>query len=117
MAILLTARYWDCHFLFAMHRTLAVKHGIRPGDIDSVAFGERPDLSGGLGETYRFVAQLLRCGDVDDDTFAPVAKRWGQQGAVELIATVGFYSMLAMVLNVDRHPVPTTGQLLPDLDR
>ena len=70
-----------------------------------------------LEPVYEFATQLLRDGDVSDEVFGRVADRWGRQGAVELIATVGFSSMIALVLNVDRYPVPLEeeGRVLPVL--
>ncbi|MDI9979792.1 hypothetical protein [Rhodococcus sp. IEGM 1307] len=115
LAILLTARHWNCHFEFDTHRRYAEQHGIDVAAIEAIANGVRPEMTSDLADTYEFVVQLLRVGDVGDAAFASVNERWGQQGSVELIAVVGFYSMLAMVLNVDRYPVPASERLLPDL--
>lgn len=116
LSVLLTARHWNCHFEFDTHRRYAALHGVAPETVEAIAKGDRPKLVGELSETYTFVLQLLRNGDVEDEAFSSVAQRWGQQGAVELITTVGFYSMLAMILNVDRYPVAAPGLPLPDLN-
>ncbi|MFI7190245.1 carboxymuconolactone decarboxylase family protein [Nocardia nova] len=113
LAVLLTARHWNCHFEFDVHRRHAVTAGLSPETIEYIAHGHYPRLSDELEATYTFVMQLLRDGDVEDDAFASVTRLWEEQGAVELIATVGFYSMLAMVLNVDRYP--PAGLSLPHL--
>jgi 4-carboxymuconolactone decarboxylase len=35
-----------------------------------------------------------------------VFSRFGEQGVMDLIATNGYYVLVAMVLNVDRTPIP-----------
>ncbi|EME17926.1 carboxymuconolactone decarboxylase family protein [Rhodococcus triatomae] len=115
LAILLTARHWNCHFEFDTHRKYAAQHGLDVTVVDAIANGIDPELSSDLAATYTFAVMLLRTGDVDDISFASISEQWGMQGAVELIGVVGFYSMLAMVLNVDRYPVPTADRLLPNL--
>jgi 4-carboxymuconolactone decarboxylase len=115
VAILVTARHWNCDYEFDLHRRFAAKFGVDPAVVDAIENRARLELTGELGDVYDFSIQLLRDGDVEDEAFKRVADRWGQQGTVELIAIVGFYSMLALVLNVDRYP-PPTGRMLPDLD-
>ena len=43
---------------------------------------------------------------VSDASFAAVVKRFGEQGVIDLIAAAGYYSIVSMVLNVDRYPLP-----------
>ncbi|GAA1826475.1 carboxymuconolactone decarboxylase family protein [Pseudonocardia ailaonensis] len=106
VAVLLTARHWNCDFEFDTHRRYAARYGLAPDVVEAIAHGVRPQLTGELADTHDFVVRLLRDGDVDDATFATVADRWGHRGAVELITAVGFYTTLALVLNVDRYPAP-----------
>ena len=35
-----------------------------------------------------------------------VVERWGKQGAMDLIAAVGYYTLVSFALNIDRYPVP-----------
>ena len=43
---------------------------------------------------------------VADATFKAVRDRFGPQGVIDLIAASGYYSIVSMVLNVDRYPLP-----------
>ncbi|WP_236794433.1 carboxymuconolactone decarboxylase family protein [Amycolatopsis sp. GM8] len=106
VTILLTARHWDCDFEFHTHRKYAARYGVEDAVVEAIANDVKPELGDELADTYDFVARLLREGDVDDATFASVERRWGRQGAIELVTTVGFYTMLALVLNVDHYPAP-----------
>jgi 4-carboxymuconolactone decarboxylase len=55
---------------------------------------------------YDFCAELLETGQVSDARFANVLARFGERGVVDLIGTVGYYTLVSMVLNVDRVPLP-----------
>lgn len=111
IAILVTARHWNCHYEFDTHRRYAARSGVDPSVVLAIETGSTPTLDDEMREAFDFARELLRQGDVSDRTFARVAGHWGLQGAVELIATVGFYSMLALVLNVDHYPVPRDRKL------
>jgi 4-carboxymuconolactone decarboxylase len=106
VAILATARHWECAFILFMHRRRAIAFGVDPTVVDTVVAGDGLDRNGEFGDVCYFTLELLQAGDVTDDSFSRVVGRWGLQGAVELISTVGFYTMLCFVLNVDRYPVP-----------
>ena len=43
---------------------------------------------------------------VSDATFKAALALLGERGVVALIATCGYYDLVAMVLNVDRYPLP-----------
>lgn len=108
VAILITARHWNCNYSFETHRRYGLRYGVEPEVIDSIEAGVRPQLEGELVSVYRFTTELLRNGDVTDHAFREVADLWGNRGAAELIATVGFSSMIALALNVDRYPGSAT---------
>lgn len=115
LAILLTARRWSAQFEWHAHRRLAVEAGLDPAVADALARGEIPELGPDERAVHDFAEQLLATGEVTDGAFAAVADRWGQQGAVDLIGTVGYYCLVSFVLNVDRYPVPDGTRPLGDL--
>jgi 4-carboxymuconolactone decarboxylase len=43
---------------------------------------------------------------VSDNTFKAALDRFGENGVIDLIGVTGYYTMLAMVLNVGRQPLP-----------
>jgi 4-carboxymuconolactone decarboxylase len=115
LAVLVTARYWNCNYEFGVHRRHAATFGLDLSIVDAIEVGIRPELDDQLEAVFKFVTQLLQDGDVSDGVFDTVVNIWGLQGTVELISTVGFYTMLAFVLNVDRCPVPNGGRILPPI--
>ena len=116
LAILVTARHWSAQYEWYAHRSLAEKQGVSPAVCDAIARGETPS---GLDEAeraiYAFTSMLLRTRAVDDATFAGVKDRFGDKGVLDLIALIGNYTTVALILNVDRHPIPPEATPLPDL--
>jgi 4-carboxymuconolactone decarboxylase len=106
LAILLTARKWTAQFEWYAHRQMAEAAGLDPGIADAIARGEQPVLGEDAAAVYHFASELLAQGDVADATWDAVAERWGKQGAMDLIAAVGYYTLVSFTLNVDRYPVP-----------
>ncbi len=113
MAILMTGRFWGAQFEFWAHRRLARAAGLADAIIDAIAEGRRPPaMSEDERIVYDFCTELFRDKTVSDAAFAAVSRRFGEQGVIDLIAAVGYYSTVSMVLNVDRYPLPA-GEKLP----
>ena len=106
MAILLTARHWIAQFEWYAHRQLAEAAGLDPAVSDAIKAGERPALDRDAAAVYDFATELLAGGQVSDATWDAVVDRWGKPGAMDLIAAVGYYTLVSFTLNVDRYPVP-----------
>jgi 4-carboxymuconolactone decarboxylase len=107
LAILITGRFWGAQFEFWAHSRLARAAGLPDAIIDAVAEGRRPaDMSHDERIVYDFCTELFRDKAVSDGAFQAVVARYGEQGVIDLIAASGYYSMVSMVLNVDRYPLP-----------
>lgn len=101
MAILLTAREWTQGFEWGTHVPLAEKAGLSPETIAAIA-GARLPASMDRGESlvYDVFTELYRDRVLSDATYDGAVKEFGEQGVVDLIAIIGYYTTLAMVLNV-----------------
>jgi 4-carboxymuconolactone decarboxylase len=112
LAILLTARHWTAQYEWYAHRRLAMQAGLSPDIADAIAEGKRPAaLSPEETIVYNFCHELLDTGQVSDASYKAVIDKFGERGAVDLIGVTGYYSLVAMVLNVDRVPIPDGGKL------
>lgn len=111
MAILITGRFWGAQYEFWAHSRLARQAGLADAIIDAIAQGRRPaGMSGDERIVYDLCTELFRDKAVSDPTFKAAAERFGEQGVIDLIAACGYYSIVSMVLNVDRHPLPAGEQ-------
>lgn len=107
LAILVVARHWTAQFEWYAHHRMALEAGLRPAIAEAIAEGRRPsDMDAEEAAIYAFAAELLETKEVGDATFKAVADRFGEQGVVDLIATMGYYTLVSMTLNVNRFPIP-----------
>jgi 4-carboxymuconolactone decarboxylase len=107
LAIIVTARYWGQSYEWHAHRPLAEKGGLRPEIADAIADGRRPrDMSLDEAAVYDFATELHQNKCVSDDTYARALALFGEQGVIDLTAVNGYYTLIAMVLNVARTALP-----------
>ena len=113
MAIIMVGRKWTAQFEFWAHRKMAIDAGLDPAICDAIAAGTRPEpMQQDETEIYDFVSELLTTSRVSDASFGRVRDRFGEQGVIDLIGALGYYSLVSMVLNVDGVPLPD-GEELP----
>ena len=55
---------------------------------------------------YTFCDELARNHSVSDATYARAVGKFGEQGVIDTLGITGYYTMLAMVLNTARTPLP-----------
>lgn len=100
LTILATAYEWDCAYEWAAHEPIAREEGVDSTALEVVTGRESPtELAWPEAIVVRYVRELLRNHEVAEDTFRATLDHFGDTGVTELTATVGYYSMLACVLN------------------
>ncbi len=107
IVIFTVARHWSVEFMFAIHRDSAAQLGLSQAQIDAMARGERP--SGLLAQEQAaldMAHELLRGARVGDAAYQAASAHFDRRGLIELVAFVGYYTTLAMILNTARIPLP-----------
>jgi len=105
--ILLTARRWTQQYEWNAHQPLALKGGLKKEIVDAIAEGRRPEqMAGDEDAVYTLIDELHRNQSVSDGTHARAIAAVGEQGLIDAIGIAGQYTMLAMVLNTARTPLP-----------
>ncbi|MGO9430040.1 carboxymuconolactone decarboxylase family protein [Rhodoblastus sp.] len=100
LAILITARIWTSHYEWYAHKREALKAGLDPDIIAAIAKRESPVLSDGKDQlVYDYVTALQRDHLVSDALHARAVDHLGEQGVVELVGLMGYYTLVAMTLN------------------
>lgn len=106
LGIIITARFWSAQFEWNAHKRAALAAGISPATVDAIAVGTRPaSMQPDEEAIYNFGTELLRTKQVSDATFQAATKIVGERGVVDLMAVMGYYQMVSMLLNVDRYPL------------
>jgi 4-carboxymuconolactone decarboxylase len=115
LAILVTARHWDCQFEWLQHERIARKQGISSAACDAIANGLRPQLADEKEDVvYDFSSQLLASHFVTDDIYSKARTLFGVKGVVELSSVIGYYTLIAFTLNAHEVPLPAgEAPLLP----
>ena len=107
LAIIITARYWTSQYEWQAHHRAALQAGLAPTIADAIAAGKRPSgMDKSEDAVYTFCSELLNTKQVSDATFNAAKEAVGERGVVDLIGVMGWYNMVSMLLNTDRHPVP-----------
>jgi len=105
--ILLTARRWTQQYEWNAHQPLALKGGVKPDLVAAIAEGRRPEhMAADEEAVYTLVEEIDRNHSVSDATYARAIAAVGEQGVIDTLGLVGYYTMLAMVMNTARTPLP-----------
>jgi 4-carboxymuconolactone decarboxylase len=117
MTVLLVARQWNQPFEWAFHEPLAREAGLAGSVVDAIAADERPsDMDSATAAVWDLVHDLHSIKGATDEHYAAAVDTVGERGVIEVVAGVGYYTTLAMVMNVARTPPPEGGPRLSDLD-
>ena len=107
LAILLVARFWTCQFVWWAHRRIAFDAGLPRDLIEAIAAGTAPQgHPADVAAVYGFCNELLQTRQVSDASYAAAVEMFDEIGVVDLMATMSYYTLVSMSLNVDRYPLP-----------
>ncbi|HEV2523296.1 MAG TPA: twin-arginine translocation signal domain-containing protein [Candidatus Acidoferrales bacterium] len=105
--ILLIARQWTQQFEWYSHESLALKAGIKPETIKAIAEVRRPaEFTPDEEMVYDFVTELRLRQSVSDPVYAKIVNRFGEQGVIDITGLCGYYTLLGMLMNTARTPLP-----------
>jgi 4-carboxymuconolactone decarboxylase len=119
-ATLIVARGWTQQFEWFTHVPLALKAGTSQQTIDALREGRHPvSLSTEEAVVHDFSSELLEHRGVSDATYRDAVDCFGEQGVVDLVALLGYFTLISMALNVAHTPEEqgSTVQRLPALPR
>ncbi|MGA2988871.1 MAG: carboxymuconolactone decarboxylase family protein [Candidatus Korobacteraceae bacterium] len=103
--ILITAREWTQEYEWSAHYRIALKQGLDPEIAKAVAEGRRPKKMAEDEEiVYEFSSELHRNKSVSDATYARAVAKFGEKGMMDIVGINGYYTALAMAINVGRTP-------------
>ncbi|MCC6237213.1 MAG: carboxymuconolactone decarboxylase family protein [Dehalococcoidia bacterium] len=106
LAIILTGAHWRAQFEFWAHARAAQRAGIADAVIEAIRDGREPQLEGHARTVYDVVTELLGTTRVSAPTYARALEAFGEQGLVDLVGTVGYYSLVSLTLNTFEVGVP-----------
>ena len=111
LAILTVAAKWEAHYEWWAHEKIGRKIGLDDRVINSLKAGEDPDFDDPDQRlVFEFCRELMGTGRISDRRYAKAADLLGEAGVVELVFLLGYYTTVAMILNVFEIPLPAGEQ-------
>jgi 4-carboxymuconolactone decarboxylase len=100
LAILVTGRFWEANVEWVSHSRMALEYGVSQEVIDAVFEKRRPEKAPEDElVVYDVCRALHETHQLPIDIYQKVVELFGERGLVEIIATIGYYTMVAMTLN------------------
>lgn len=107
LAILVTARAWDCPFEWVQHEPPARSSGLPDAIMDAIRQDRRPTFERRDDEIiYTYAKELHDRHIVSDAVYDEALSLLGTVGVVELTALIGYYTLVAMTLNAHAFDLP-----------
>ena len=113
LAIIATAQFWRAQYEWYAHAPLAEKAGVPAAAIEAIRSGGAPHFTApDEALVYRICREIFGTRRLGDDSFNAAIAGLGEQGLVEVIGIIGYYTLIANTLNVFQVALPE-GERLP----
>lgn len=97
---LTTARVLSCEYIWTHHCNSSGEAGVRKEVVERIGAGGPPrGLLPKESVFVHFTRELLEKKSIGDATYSAVEHLLGPQGTVDLVLTIGYYSMLCLAVN------------------
>lgn len=107
LAILIVARRWQTQYEWAVHVSEAKKAGLSDEVIEAVRTGETPTFADNRDAVvHEFASAVMAEGRVAENIYRNAVGTLGERTVVELVALLGYYTMVSFTLNVFDIPAP-----------
>ncbi len=107
VAICTVGAHWHSEFEFFAHAPMAFEHGVDEAVIAALRENRTPTFERDDERiVYEVATQLLNDRRVTDETYTAAEALLGEDGMVELVALVGYYCLISMMLNLFEVPLP-----------
>lgn len=107
LAILTVAAEWRAHFEWWAHERIAREVGLDDIVIAGVKVGTLPEhVEPEQRMIHDFAREVIESHHVSDERYAAAVEMLGESAVVELVILLGYYTLIAMILNVFEVAVP-----------
>ncbi len=107
LAIIATARFWRAQYEWHAHAPLAEKAGVPHAAVEAIRRGETPSFTRqDEALVHRICAELFKTQRLSDASFNEAVAALGEAGLIEVIAIIGYYTLIGNTLNVFQVAVP-----------
>lgn len=113
LAIVVVGAHWKANFEWWAHAPMAEAAGISELILDKICAGLQPEFDDPEeAAVYEFSAELISTGRASDKNYGAAQAVVGDPGMVDLVATIGYYSLISLTLNAFEVPLPPGEELI-----
>lgn len=99
LAIMINARHWSSEYQWHVHLRHAKRLGLDAAAINAIAQGRAVDLADPAERAvHDFCRETLGPNPISDATYQAALEALGEQGVIELVSLIGFYSLIAVAI-------------------
>jgi 4-carboxymuconolactone decarboxylase len=114
LAILAVARHWGAQYEWFVHERHALDAGLARDIVEAIRDRRVPVFADDAQRlVYEVVNELQQTRTLGDASYQRAVAALGEELLIELITTVGFYTVAAMMINAFAAPVPGGARPLP----
>ena len=107
LAMIITARFMDCQFIWNAHAARGREQGLSDALVDALRDKEPlPPMPHDEAVVFSYMTQLFQAHRVDQETFQAAIGLFGAQGLTELTSIMGYYTLLAFNANAFEIDLP-----------
>ncbi len=107
IAVLVVAQHWQTQFEWWAHAHLAREGGVAAATIEAIKAGKPPpDLAPDEQLVYDLAIELIRNRHLGDALYRRAVDLLGSRAVVELVGTMGYYTLVSMTLNAFKVELP-----------
>lgn len=112
LVILVVAEFWKADYEWFAHAPLAARQGHGADVLTAVGLGREPDLPDPADSAaWRVARELLDTRRITPASYAAAEAILGQEGMVDLVTLIGYYSLIAMTLDAFEVAVPEGAEI------
>jgi len=114
LMVLIVARHWSAQYEWFAHEDQALANGVSPAVVEALRHGRRPEFArADEALVYEVVSELNARKVLSQSIYDRGVAQFGLDLFIELVTAIGFYTMVAMMLNAFDAPVPGGARPLP----
>lgn len=115
VAVTMTVRHWNASYAWSVHSANAIKFGLGQAFVDGVRERKRPAAFADAKDevAYDYVSHLLASKVIPPELERRAVDAFGQTGVIDLVAVVGFYTMIGLGCLAFDPQLPDGVQRLP----
>ena len=114
LMVLVVARHWSAKYEWFAHEQAALDNGLAPEIVEAIRAGAEPPFRHSDERMiFDLTTELLDRHVLGDETYGRALEAFGLDLLIEIVAVLGFYTMVAITLVAFDAPVPGGARPLP----